>query len=1217
MAGLIRSRYEPLEVGGRGGQGEVLRALDHVHDRQVAIKVRRVGSPEERAELLSEARILLGLRPHRGLPLVREDFFVGDRYYLVMDWVEGENLQHVLESKGEPGLPFSIARRYLSEVVAALDHLHCHEPPVLHGDVKPSNIILGSDGHVVLVDFGIAGRGQNPHAKKGTRGYLAPEIIGGLAPTPASDVFGLAATTFALLTGSAPEGLRPAWEGVPRTNLPAVERAIQQGLFIDPARRPVSVYAFFDRLVAAFTEDLPSGLVTFLLTDVEGSTRSWEQDPTSMLEAMARHDALVAEAIEGHGGLLLKTRGEGDSAFAVFTRALDAAAAALRLQRTLDSEKWPQPTPIRVRVAVHTGEAELRAGDYFGATVNRAARLRSIAHGGQTVLSQATEEQVRGLLSSEVSLRDLGEHRLKDLARPEHVFQLCHPDLVDRFPPLRSLQPRQTNLPIQLTSFVGREAEIPEIAGLLAKTRLVTLTGSGGAGKTRLALHVGAESVDQFTDGVLFVELAPLSDPGLVPQALASILDVRESPDRPLIETLIDALRSKSVLLLLDNCEHVVDACAHLADGLLRACAELRILATSREPLGVPGEATFRIPSLPTPDVDVTSPELIESFDAVRLFVERAALAKPGFGLNAGNASAVAQICSRLDGIPLALELAAAGLRSLSPEEVSERLDDRFRLLTGGPRTVLPRQQTLRAAVDWSYELLSQPERVLLRRLSVFAGGFTLGAVDAVCGDRLLDGRAVDDLLRRLVDRSLVTASEPMESTRYSMLETIRQYAAERLLEAGEVEELRRRHAGWFVAFAEEAEPGLLGADQKTIMDRVEEEHDNLRQSLAWATDSGDGPSIGLRLAGALHRFWLPRGYIAEGRRWLEQALSRPGGAPLERVKTLAGAGLLAAYGHGDYAVARDFHREALEIARSTGDRAWIADSLLRLGSIEMVLDEWATASQLFEESLAIAREAGPQLVVIESLLDLASIATWRGQYEVARRRSEESLTLARSLGHIRQMGRCWGHLGRIAYAEADFEAARSLTLKKMSIDHELGDRWGEAGTRNDLAAIAFAEDDRATARSQCEQSLAISREIEHGPAIVQTLLRLVPIALAEGNLNEARALLEESLARQRKTGDRIFAAWILEEWGALADALSYPKRAARLYGAVDAIREEVGSVRPQPEEPVWRRRLDDVQSTLGSESFAEAWSEGRKMSQEAAVEYAVSDLDEPASPAI
>jgi predicted ATPase/class 3 adenylate cyclase len=504
--------------------------------------------------------------------------------------------------------------------------------------------------------------------------------------------------------------------------------------------------------------------ITFLFTDIESSTRLWELDPQAMRVATVRHDRLIEKVAAQHDGTVVRPRGEGDSRFVVFDRAVDAVAAAYMVQRAFVSEEWATPEPLRVRMAIHLGDADSREGDYYGSAVNRCARLRAIGHGGQTLLSGAVADAVRGMLPADVSLRDLGLHRLKDLGVPERVWQLDHPVLPSEFPSLMSLDAERHNLPAQLSSFVGRETELAEVTELLERTRLLTLTGTGGVGKTRLALHTAAETVGRYSDGAWIVELAALMDPDLLAFAVAAAIRVRERAHEPVVETLINHLRTLRMLLVLDNCEHLVQPCAKLAARLLQTCPNLTILTTSREPLGIVGEVTWPVRPLSVPD---TQPTLaftdLTRAGSVALFLDRARAAMPDFALTADNALAVAQVCRRLDGLPLAIELAAARVRVLSPKQIAERLDDCFRLLTNGGRTAPARQQTLRATLDWSHDLLTEAEQTLLRRLAVFVGGFELDAVPAITVDTPIDATESLDLIARLTDKSLGVAHTTSE----------------------------------------------------------------------------------------------------------------------------------------------------------------------------------------------------------------------------------------------------------------------------------------------------------------------------------------------------------------------------------------------------------------------------------------------------------------------
>ncbi|HEX2038402.1 MAG TPA: AAA family ATPase, partial [Acidimicrobiales bacterium] len=566
------------------------------------------------------------------------------------------------------------------------------------------------------------------------------------------------------------------------------------------------------------TFSLPAGTVTFLLSEVAGPVGDCEEDPQAMVKALARHDDLLADAVGRHGGVRPVGQGEGNTAIAAFSRASDALAAAVELQVALRVEPWPSGAAVTVRIGLHTGEAQLRDdGNYFGQAVNRCARLRALAHGGQVVVSRPVHDLVADRLPAGVELRDLGSHRLRDLGRPEHVFQVVHPGLRDDFPPLLSLDAVANNLPLQLTTFVGRDRELQELRRLMDGERIVTLTGSGGCGKTRLALQAAVERLDRHPDGVWFVELAPMGDATSVARVVAAALRIAEEPDRPLTFTLADRLHDRDLLVVFDNCEHVLTEVASLADTLLRSCPRLRLVATSRQPLNVAGEAPWRVPSLDLPLAGDDEPEpvhALEKYDAVRLFVDRATRARSNFRLTRRNVAAVVHLCRRVDGIPLAIELAAARTRTLTPHQILRGLDDRFRLLTGGAGTLLPRQQTLRASVDWSHDLLDERERTLFRRLSTFAGGFTLDAAKAVCTGEGLDESDILDVLSNLVDRSLVLLDDTGCEPRFVILETIREYGRERLEAVGEDVQFRDRHLDHFATLAGEAAPSLLTGEQ-------------------------------------------------------------------------------------------------------------------------------------------------------------------------------------------------------------------------------------------------------------------------------------------------------------------------------------------------------------------------------------------------------------------
>ena len=812
--------------------------------------------------------------------------------------------------------------------------------------------------------------------------------------------------------------------------------------------------------------ELPRGTVTFLFTDIEGSTRLWEELPDAMRYALARHDALLRSAIEQQDGYVFKTI--GDAFCAAFHTAPDALTAALLAQQALTSEPWPEGVALKVRMALHTGAAEGRDHDYFGPPLNRVARLLAAGHGRQVLLSLPTEELTRDTLPAGAGLRSLGEHWLRDLNRPETVFQLLHPALPTDFAPLKSLDNPAfpNNLPRQLTSFIGREKEIEEIKTLLTKTSLLTLTGSGGCGKTRLALQVAADVLDQYPDGVWLVELAPLADPALVPQTVASSLGLSEQAGKTFVQTLTEYLKSRRLLLALDNCEHLLATCAQLGNTLLRACPHLTILASSREGLGIAGEQTYRVPSLSLPDPKQTlTVEQVSQYEAVRLFIERALGSKAEFMVTNANAPALASVCHRLDGIPLAIELAAARVRSLSLEEINVRLDNRFRLLTGGSKMALPRQQTLRALIDWSYSLLTEAEKRLLCRLSVFAGGWTLAAAEQVCGgeseaEATIEEWEVLDLLTSLLDKSLVAAETQGQGTRYRLLETVRQYGRERLLDAGAGEAVRGRHRDYFVAWAEEAAPKLRSGEQAFWLEALETEHDNLRQALACCLEAAEeGGEAGLRLGVALGWFWHIRGHYGEGRAYLAAALERTVGAEQQQVRARAlnDAGNLASR-QGDYAAARALFEESLTIKRELGDRKGIADSLNNLGIVAGSQSDYVATRALYEESLTIFRELGDKLSIADSLTNLGIVALNQGDYVAARVLYEESLTIRRELGDKLGIANSLTNLGIVASHQGDYRAARALFEESLTIFRELGDKLGIAECLDAFAELARHE---------------------------------------------------------------------------------------------------------------------------------------------------------------
>jgi predicted ATPase/class 3 adenylate cyclase len=781
-----------------------------------------------------------------------------------------------------------------------------------------------------------------------------------------------------------------------------------------------------------------TGVVTFLFTDVEGSSRLWEREPARMRGAMERHDAIVKAAVTGHRGKVVKMLGDG--VHAVFDDPLDAVVAAVAIQRGLAGTAAGD-LRLAVRTGLHAGVEQERDDDYFGRSVNRAARLMSVAHGGQVLLSQAVAVLVQQRLPAEVTLRDLGEVRLRDLASAERVFQVEHPDLRADFPALRALTSTPNNLPQPLTSFVGREREVEAVAHLLAKNRLVTLTGVGGIGKTRLSLQVAAQVMHAYPDGVWLVELASLADARLVPEAVASVVGVKEEAGRPVAEALARFVRDRQVLIVLDNCEHLLQACAELASALLQAGAKAQILASSREPLHIRGEASFPVPPLPVPDpFRAFMRDTLEQYSAAQLFVERAVAAQPAFAVNEENAAAIAGICQRLDGIPLALELAAARVRALSVEQIATRLTDRFRLLTGGDRTALPRQQTLRALIDWSYDLLGDEEQVLFRRLAVFAGGFTLEAAEAVACASDVERNAVLDLLAQLVEKSLVGVDK--DSGRYRMLETVRQYAEQRLEASGEAASVRTRHLNHFVALLDSTLPRLFGPRQGMWLVQLDLERENVLAAHAWSERAEDGAALDLRLAHVMRQYLTNRGLMKLALQLTHEALARPGAARRDAARSRAcfDAGWVHC-GMGQYAAAQALLEEGLAIARETGDTELVARILLPLGFAALGQGDRAAARGYLEEAVVLAREQGDRREIAAAVNALAQFHRSGGDPALAQSLYEQVLAITLDLGDRESTGIAELNLAMVAIDRGDGDQARALLLDALAIGIETGSK--------------------------------------------------------------------------------------------------------------------------------------------------------------------------------
>jgi predicted ATPase/class 3 adenylate cyclase len=922
---------------------------------------------------------------------------------------------------------------------------------------------------------------------------------------------------------------------------------------------------------------IPTGTVTLLFTDIEGSTRLWEAEPDRMAEALQRHDEIVRAAIGRADGYVFKT--VGDAFCAAFWTAQAALDAALTAQRGLAAEDWPTSRPVLVRMALHSGVCEERDDDYFGPVVNRAARLEAIAHGGQVLVSGATAELLMESLPFGVGLQDLGHHRLKDLGRPEQVYQVEADYLPASFPPLTSLDNPElpNNLPSLLSAFIGRDHELEEVRSLARSSRLLTLTGAGGSGKTRLALQAAAELIDGAADGVWLVELAPVTSGDKVPLAISAVLRLAAQIGDSAEEALTELLVCQDLLVLLDNCEHVIDAVAKFCDAAIRHCPRIRFIATSREPLGIDGERVYRVPSLSLPPADAESAADLTDFDAVRLFIDRARTHDPGFVLGEPTAALVGTICRRLDGIPLALELAAARLSSMSLQQICERLDQRFRLLTGGSRSAMPRQQTLRATVDWSFSLLSGPERETLARLSVFRGGFELEGAEDVCSSDAVDALDVMDLVHSLVGKSLVVAERTASAVRYRMLETIRQYSADELLSlAGDAEVLRvrDRHAEYYLQLAETAGPQLTGHRQGEWLRRLDLEWDNLRAT-ASRLEAASRPCDVMRLVVAVERFIMSRlhtdliGYL---RRAIDDSAAAP--SPLLARALITGSRLVS-LGYrrdpGELAIAAAYGERALAMARELGDRRIEAQALNVHGDAAHRARDPEKVRRLAEEAVAIAREIGDVQLLGEQLLQLAGATTT----------DEESSSVRHEvLACCRQSGD---------------ELIAGVTLQQL---------YGQ-----ELRAGLIEE-----ASSRLEESLAIAERL--GADMFMYLVRcdLSLLRLIQGRYEEAAPVVRWCLMVAKRVGIRIDASELLLGAACCAAWQGDHQRAAQLHGAADAdiaAAVEIGAIgMTAPEQDLRERDQARLRAELGDAAYRQAYAAGGMLSPAEAVELALARGD-------
>jgi len=950
---------------------------------------------------------------------------------------------------------------------------------------------------------------------------------------------------------------------------------------------------------------VPTGYITFLFTDIEGSTKLSQDYPDTLQSALEKHHAIMQKSIESNNGFVFEI--VGDAFCCAFEKAEDAVKAAVEVQLSLAEEKW-EDAVIKIRIGIHSGNAEWSNNKYMGyITLARTARVMSCGFGEQIIISNSTYELCRDKFDAvkemNITFRDMGERRMKDVIQPIRIFQIVSPGLREDFPPLKTLDARPNNLPVQLTSFIGREKEIADIKKLLSGARLLTLTGPGGTGKTRLSLQAAAEVIDDFNNGVWIVELAPLTDPLLLPVTIAGALGISEQPGQESFETLKNYLKQKEILIILDNCEHLIEESALITEKLLQNCTGLKIIATSREALRSQGEIVYRVLSLAHPEPDQKNTPLeLSQYESVRLFIERALAVNTAFRVNNENAPALAQICIQLDGIPLAIELAAARIKVLSVEKIHEKLDDRFRLLTGGKRTALPRQQTLKAMIDWSYDLLSENEKILFQRLSVFSGGWSLAAAEEICSCDNIECFEVMDKHSNLLDKSLISTSESSGTIRFYMLESIRQYAKEKL---NSDEDIRLRHFHFFSRYADQAKMRETLPDQNSWVKLLDTESDNIRSAIQWALENQTEDACGLVCN--LIDYWDIKGYFKEAFQTSQKFLDSGNlSEMLSRANILFCAGLMA-QNMGMVSEAEKLTNEGLTIFRELDNRTGIGKCVNILGVASSTDPGRGTETrEYYEEAISIFRETDLKKDYAVALYNMSFVHIKEGEPEKALQLRMEALEIYRELNETHHTALIMSSLGVFELRRKNYEKAKSYAEESLAVSNDLGDYYLTSINLVNLGNIYLEMNEYEKAKALLNESVEILRDCGYKSNLIVALMFLGNVSIKTGEYENAVKYYKESVLTGNETGNSYYLASNLYGLGSAYYELKDFETSLKYFAFVKKLTEDRFDPVGNERKDIADGKRNNIKEILGEEKYTACMSEALKLSNEEMIKLTV-----------